>query len=210
MKFLEIIPLYKKILLIAWSFILIFVISFLSIQVYIDSYSSRFIYNDKTKLPKCDAVIVLGASVYKDKTPSPILKERLINAYEIFSDGYAEKIIVSGDHRNDDYDEVNTMKNFLIDKGIKDYDILTDDFGLDTYESIYRAKTIFKVNSLIIATQDFHIKRALYISRKLDIKAYGYPCKNKVYNNMKYLNFRESLAKVKAVFETDFFKSIDN
>lgn len=205
MKNLERIPIYKRIVLIVWSFVLIFVISFLFIQIYVDTYSARFIYNDKAKLPKCEAVLVLGASVYKDKTPSPILEERLMNAYEIYSEGYAKKIIVSGDHRSDDYDEVTTMKNFLTEKGIKDGDILMDHAGLDTYQSIYTAKTIFKVNSLIISTQDFHVKRALYISRKLGIKAYGYPCKNKTYNNIKSLNFRESLAKVKAVLGTDFF-----
>ncbi len=206
LKFLEKIPLYKKLLLIAGTLFLIFVILFISIQIYVDSYAAPFIYNDKKDFPKCDAVMVLGASVYKNGTPSPILEERLINAYEMYKDGYAKKIIVSGDHQTEDYDEVNTMKNFLIKKGVKEEDIFMDHAGFDTYDSMYRAKMIFKVNSLIISTQNFHIKRAVYISRRLGTKAYGYPCEDKEYYNIKYLNFRESLAKIKAVFETDILK----
>lgn len=206
MKFWKKIALYKKILLIKGILTLIFVVLFVSIQIYVDSYSKDFIYNNISDFPKCDAVVVLGASVYKNGTPSPILEERLMNAYEIYNKGYAKKIIVSGDHGSEDYDEVNTMKKFLMDKGIKQEDIFMDHAGFDTYDSMYRAKMIFKVNSLIIATQNFHIKRAVYISRRLGTKAYGYPCEDKSYYNLKYLNFRESLAKVKAVFETDIIK----
>ncbi len=196
----------NKILIIIFSLIFIFIIFFIAIQLYVDNYAKPFIINKKTEFPKCDAVVVLGASVYKNGSPSPILKERLLHAYELYKDGYAKKIIVSGDHGTEDYNEVNTMKNYLIEKGVKDEDIFMDHAGFDTYDSMYRAKEIFKVNSLIISTQSFHIKRAVYISRKLGTEAYGYPCEDKAYYNMKYLNFRESLAKVKAILETDILK----
>ena len=98
------------------------------------------------------------------------------------------------------------MKNFLIEKGVKDEAIFMDHAGFDTYDSMYRAKNIFKVKSLIISTQEFHIKRAVYISRKLGCEAYGYPCEDKKYYNMAALNTRESLAKVKAILETDIIK----
>ncbi len=200
------IPLLKKLLIIFSILAMIFIILFFSLQLYVDNFSKPYIYNDKANFPNCDAVMVLGASVYKNGTPSPILKERLLQAYELYKEGYAKKIIVSGDHGSDDYDEVNTMKNFLIEKGIKDEDIFMDHAGFDTYDSMYRAKMIFKVNSLIISTQNFHIKRAVYISRKLGTKAYGYPSEDKKQYNMAYLNFRESFAKIKAVLETDILK----
>lgn len=185
---------------------LVFAIFFLLIQLYVNNYSKPYVFYDKEKIPNCNAVMVLGASVYSDGTPSPVLKDRLLYAYEIYTNKKADKIIVSGDHATVDYDEVNTMKNYLLDLGVKDEDIFMDHAGFDTYDSMYRAKEIFKISSLIICTQNFHIKRAVYIANKLGIKAYGYPCEDKEEYNMVYLNIRESLAKVKAVTETDILK----
>lgn len=196
----------KYILKYIFTLSLVFAVFFIAIQIYVDSYSRKFIFTDKNEIPSCQAIMVLGASVYSDGTPSPILKERLLYAYEMYVDKKADKIIVSGDHATTDYDEVNTMKNYLLELGVKDEDIFMDHAGFDTYDSMYRAKEVFKVSSLIISTQNFHIKRAVYIANKLGIKAYGYPCEDKEIYNMAYLNARESLAKVKAVIETDLLK----
>lgn len=189
-----------------FTFFLVFLIFFVLVQMYVDNYSKPYISEKSEEIPKCQAVMVLGASVYSDGTPSPILKDRLDKAYEIYTSKKADKIIVSGDHGTKDYDEVNTMKNYLLALGVKDEDIFMDHSGFDTYDSMYRAKEIFKISSLIISTQNFHIKRAVYIANKLGIEAYGYPCEDKKSYNMTYLNIRESLAKVKAVFETDVLK----
>lgn len=189
-----------------FTIFLIFAIFFVLIQLYVNSYARPYVFTDKDKLPKCDAVMVLGASVYSDGTPSPVLSDRLLYAYEIYTSGKAGKIIVSGDHATTDYDEVNAMKNYLLNLGVNDEDIFMDHAGFDTYDSMYRAKEFFKISSLIISTQGFHIKRAVYIANKLGIKAYGYPCEDKKAYNMAYLNVRESLARVKAVIETDILK----
>lgn len=197
---------FKNILRYILTLFLVFVIFFVLIQLYVDTYSKPYIFTDEEKISHCQAVMVLGASVYSDGTPSPILKERLLKAYEIYKDEKADKIIVSGDHGTKDYDEVNTMKNYLLNLGVKDEDIFMDHAGFDTYDSMYRAKEIFKISSLIVSTQNFHIKRAVYIANKLGLEAYGYPCEDKESYNMAYLNARESLAKVKAVCETDILK----
>lgn len=196
---------FKKLLKILLIPVIIIIAGFLGVQIYIDSYSEPYIINEKNA-PICDAVMVLGASVYPDGTPSPVLEDRLRYAYDLYVSGKAPKILVSGDHGEKDYDEVNTMRNYLIKMGIPKEDIFMDHAGFDTYDSMYRAKTIFKIEKLLVSTQKFHISRAVYIARKLGLDAYGYPCEDKSIYNMQYLYFRESLAKVKAVIETDILK----
>lgn len=186
--------------------IILVLIVFLGIQIYVDFFASPYITTDSSDTPVCDAVMVLGASVYSNGTPSPVLEDRLLYAYTLYNEKKASKILVSGDHGKNDYDEVNTMRNYLMDLGVPKEDIFMDHAGFDTYDSMYRAKTIFKIEKLLISTQNFHIDRAVYIARKLGMEAYGFPCEDKSIYNMTYLNFRESFAKVKAVVETDIIK----
>ncbi len=90
-----------------------------------------------------------------------------------------------------------------MDKGVPRKNILLDHAGFDTFDSIYRAKEIFQVKSMVISTQNFHIKRAIYIARRIGIEAYGYPSPDRESYNMGWFNLRESIAKVKAVWDTD-------
>lgn len=195
----------KKIFKIILIPVILFLTVFLGVQIYVDSYASPYM-TDIENAPICDAVMVLGASVYSNGKPSAILADRLQYAYDLYKAGKAPKILVSGDHGTADYDEVNTMRDYLTELGVPKEDIFMDHAGFDTYDSMYRAKTIFKIEKLLISTQNFHINRAVYIARKLNIDAYGYPCRDKKCYNMEYLNLRESLAKVKAVIETDILK----
>lgn len=185
-----------------------FLTVFLGIQIYVDLYSSRYI-NNLTNSPVCDAIIVPGASVYSDGTPSEILADRLRNAYALYKSNKAPEIIVSGDHRTDDYNEVDAMRDYLIKLGVSTEDIITDHSGFNTYDSMNHAKSIFKIKSLLVSTQNFHAARSVYIARKLDIDAYGCPCEDKNMYNMKHLNLRESLAKVKAVVEIEIFRNFN-
>lgn len=181
------------------------IIVFLWLQYYVDALSNDYIVSLENA-PVCDAVLVLGARVYDDYTPSPILAERLDYGYDLYINGKAEKIVVSGDHGRENYDEVNAMKTYLMNKGVPREDIFLDHAGFDTYDSMYRARDIFQIKSILISTQQFHINRSIYIARKLGLEAYGYPSADKEVYNMGYLNFRESLAKCKAVAETEVFK----
>jgi len=149
--------------------------------------------------------MVLGAMVHGE-TPSPVLEDRLLFAYELYKTGKAKKILVSGDHGREEYDEVNAMKQFLLDKEVPAEDIFMDHAGFNTYDSMYRAKEVFQVRTLIISTQKFHINRALYLAEKMGIEAYGYPSPDKDLYNMEVLNTREGLAKVKAFLDADILK----
>lgn len=178
---------------------------FAAIQVYINKSAKPYLVTLESA-PEAEAVIILGAMVYSNGSPSPILRDRLDYGYELYISGKVQKILVSGDHGTEGYDEVNAMRDYLLAKGVPREDIFMDHAGFDTYDSMYRAKEIFGIDTLIISTQQFHMSRAVYIARRLGINAYGYPSEDKDIYNMTYLNLRESLAKVKAFIETDILR----
>ena len=151
---------------------------------------------------KYDAILVLGAGVWGE-SPSPMLADRLDKAIEIYLKGYASKIIMSGDHTKLNYDEVNVMKDYAINKGIPSEDIFMDHAGVSTYDSIYRAKYIFKANSIIIVTQKYHLYRSIYIADSLGIHAKGIMAEDIKYSGMLFRYVREILARDK-----DFIKCI--
>ena len=177
-------------------------IVFFLVQLHIGRSAKPYLLNSAAEAPVCDAVMILGALVYSSGAPSPIVADRLDYGYELYTHGKAKKILVSGDHGQKYYDEVNAMMNYLLDKGVPREDIFMDHAGFNTYDSMYRARDIFRVESLLISTQEFHIGRSVYIARRLGIEAYGYPCEDKAIYNMPYLNLRESLARVKAFWDT--------
>jgi len=183
--------------------ILIFISAafFFGAQIYIVQATNNYLLGDASSAPVSDAVMVLGAMVYNNGKPSPVLRARLDYGYELYALGKAKKILVSGDHGRVDYDEVNIMKDYLMAKGVPREDIFMDHAGFNTYDSMYRARDIFCIKTLLICTQDFHIARSVYIARSLGIDAYGYPCRDdtayKTYNKL-----RESLARVKAIADT--------
>lgn len=149
-----------------------------------------------------DCILVLGAGIWGDK-PSPMLEDRLLQAISLYNNNVSSKIIMSGDHGKQDYDEVNIMKQFAIEKGIPSENIFMDHAGFSSYESIYRAKEIFGAKKIIIVTQKYHLYRALYIANKLGIEARGVGADPRQYAGATYREFREILARNK-----DFVKCI--
>ena len=154
------------------------------------------------KLSEADCILVLGAGVRRTG-PSPMLEDRLKTAIELYNKGIAPKILVSGDHEHDDYDEVNVMKNYLKENGIPSEDIFMDHAGLSTYDSIYRAKKIFKASKIVIVTQKYHLYRALYIANSIDLNAYGVSANKQKYAFQAKRDIREIAARIK-----DFFQCI--
>ena len=138
----------------------------LGINLYVKSSTKNQIIenNDYSNLKDIDCIVVLGAGIWGDK-PSPMLEDRLLQAIDLYQNNVSSKIIMSGDHGKQDYDEVNTMKNFAIDKGVPSESIFMDHAGFSSYESIYRAKEIFGAKKIVIVTQKYHLYRALYIER---------------------------------------------
>lgn len=147
-----------------------------------------------------DCILVLGCGVGEDGTPSWMLSDRLDRAIELYNSGAAPKIIMSGDHGRKEYDEVNIMRQYAIDRGIPEEDIFMDHAGFSTYESIYRAKEIFCVADMIIVTQKYHLYRALYISERLGINAVGVHSDYRNYYGQTGRDLREIAARCKDFF----------
>ena len=180
-------------------------VSLFSINAYVKGSTKDKIITsaEATELSDVSCIVVLGCQVWDDGTPSAILKDRLNRAIELYDLGVAPKIIMSGDHGQVEYDEVNAMKQFAVDKGIKSEDIFMDHAGFSTYETMYRAKEIFDADKIIVVTQDYHLYRSLYIAEKLGLQAYGVSSDYVTYSGQSMREFREILARNK-----DFLKCI--
>lgn len=151
-----------------------------------------------------DCILVLGAGVRNGK-PTDMLADRLLTAIDLYNKNVAPKIIMSGDHSKANYDEVNIMKAFAIEKGVPSTDIFMDHAGFSSYESIYRAKEIFEAKKIVIVTQKYHLYRSLYIANKLGVEAYGVSADLRKYIGQSYRELREVLARDKD-FVKCFFK----
>ena len=162
------------------------------------SASDRIITSEEAaRLTDVDCILVLGCQVKDDGTPSDMLKDRLTRGIEVYNLGAAPKLLMSGDHGREDYDEVGTMKQYAIDAGIASEDIFMDHAGFSTYETVYRAKEIFEADKVIIVTQEYHLYRALYIAEQLGVDAYGVSSDLNTYAGQSMRDFREVLARCK-------------
>ena len=143
-----------------------------------------------------DCIMVLGAKVYGSSL-SGILSDRMDVGISLYKQGFAPKLLLSGDHGTDSYDEVSAMKQYAIANGVKEEDIFLDHAGFSTYESVYRAKEIFEVNSIIIVTQKYHLYRALYNAKVLGLDAAGVASDLHTYSNQAQQSIREFIARNK-------------
>ncbi len=148
--------------------------------------------------------IVLGAKVKTDGSPSDILRDRLLTAIDLYETGLIEKILVSGDNGQMEYDEVNAMRVYLLAAEIDADDIFLDHAGFDTYNSMIRAREVFGVTKAIIVTQEYHLPRALYLADAFGIDAQGVAADRQSYLGMLRYETRELLADVKAIFDVTF------
>lgn len=144
-----------------------------------------------------DCLVVLGAAVHPDGTPSSILKDRLDTAYQAYQEGIASKIVVSGDNKSDtSYNEVKVMKHYLVDLGIPSEDIFCDHAGMNTYDSMYRVKNVFGAQNIAIVTQTYHLYRAIFDAHGLGMSAIGIESDLHTYENQSYYDAREIAARV--------------
>ena len=130
---------------------------------------------DEASISSADVIVVLGASVFADGTPSGILQDRLDDGIALYFAGVAPKIIMSGDNGTASYNEVKAMKQYAIAQGVPSQDIFCDHAGFSTYESMYRAKYVFGCERIVVATQTYHLYRALWSAKSLGMQAEGVP-----------------------------------
>lgn len=191
----------RTILIVFTALFLLGVLAVAGINIYMIAFSNarKMTSQEAAKLKDVDCIMVLGCGVRGD-SPTPLLADRLQRGVEVFELEAAPKILMSGDHSQEDYDEVNVMKQYALDAGISETDIFMDHAGFSTYESMYRAKEIFGIDKMIIVTQDYHLSRAVYIANKLGIEAYGVASDYRSFSGQLGRDSREVLARVKDLF----------
>ena len=145
--------------------------------------------------PEC--IMVLGAAVNPDGTPSQMLKDRLETGIALYHMGVAPKLLLTGDNGQMEYNEVQVMKNFAVDRGVAEEDIFLDHAGFSTYDSVYRASYVFGVESMVVVTQEYHLYRALYGCNRMGIDAVGASADQAVYRGQEMREGREILARIK-------------
>ena len=171
-------------------------ISALGIDFYVRKSSEKYILDPENAGEGYDCILVLGCGVHGE-TPSHMLEDRLMQGIELYENGASAKMLMSGDHGREGYDEVNVMKNFAIERGVPSENIFMDHAGFSTYESMYRARDIFKAEKILIVTQDYHLYRAVYDARALGLEAYGVASNPRSYAGQLYRDIREILARNK-------------
>lgn len=172
------------------------------INSFVKASASKYILDAADVDCDYDCVLILGCKVNGD-SPSTMLRDRLSQGVALYGVA-SDKLLMTGDHGKDGYDEVGVMKAYAEDAGIPSEDIFEDHAGFSTYESMYRAKEIFKAEKILIVTQEYHLYRAVYDARALGLDAYGViaePSMN--YGGQTYRDIREILARSK-----DFLFSI--
>ena len=169
------------------------------ISVRISSYGDIHTVDSISASEPYDCILVLGAGV-KEDSPSDMLRDRLDTAIELYKKGIAPKLLMSGDHGDVDYDEVNVMKNYAIEHGVPSEDIFMDHAGFSTYESMYRAKEIFGAGRVVVVTQKYHLYRALYIGRSFGMDVCGVSADLNDYKGEILFEAREFVARFKDFF----------
>lgn len=199
-------PLFLKIAIPILCAALLCFIGVGAINIYMLSSVSDLIVSpeDAAKLDNVDCVIVLGCLVKKDGTPSDMLADRIETGISLYELGVSDKLLMSGDHGQKEYNEVGTMKDYAIAAGVPSEDIFMDHAGFSTYESVYRAKEIFGAKKIVIVTQEYHLTRALYIAKSLGIEAYGVSADIRTYSGQLVRDGREMLARAKDFAYTVF------
>ena len=195
----------KKFLIFISIIILVILVVIFGINSYVLFNYDKKILSEKEahKLKDVDCILILGAGI-KNGGPSDMLRDRLIEGSKLYQNNNIKKIIVSGDHSHDNYDEVVVMKDYLINKlNIPSDDIYKDHYGIATYDSIYRAKEVYSCQKMIIVTQKYHLYRSLYLADKIGIDAYGVSASLEPYRGQLWREIREILARDK-----DFVKGL--
>ncbi len=163
---------------------------------------SRIVTSEDAAELAADCILVLGAGVRADGTPSHMLEDRLLTGISLYNEGVSPKLLMSGDHGRVEYDEVNTMKDFAMEKGVPSADVFMDHAGFSTYDSLYRARDIFGAERVVIVSQGYHLYRALYVAESLGLEAVGVSADLRTYHGQAMREIRELLARTKDLVYT--------
>jgi len=160
--------------------------------------------------PSGQVAIIFGAGLRRDGTPTAVLRDRVETGVQLYFDGKVEKLLMSGDNSLVEYNEPEAMRQYAISLGVPEQDIVLDYAGRRTYDTCYRAKSIFGLESALLVTQKFHLPRALFLCNVLGVKATGVEANNNYYlkRTRFFWNVREQFATFTAFMDVFVEKPI--
>ena len=197
----------KKILKRGGLVVLIFILGTalvtLAINIWMIMAARKYVHNDIDSIPNRTTVLVLGSQT-RGRILSPVLQDRVDAGINMMETSKGEKLLLSGDHGQIYYDEVNAMRLYVLEHApdIREEDIFMDHAGFSTWDSMYRARDVFQVKDVLIVTQEFHISRAVCMARSLGLDAVGYAVNQDRFRgqSLRAWQFREYFARVKAFY----------
>lgn len=154
-------------------------------------------------VPAKRVAIVFGAGLLRDGSAGPVLRDRVETAVQLYQQGKVKKLLMSGDNRFVEYNEPEAMRQYALDLGIPNDDIVLDYAGRRTYDTCYRAKAIFQVDSAILVTQAFHLPRALFLCNSFGVESTGVEADNAYFRKISrlYWHTRELFATAQSVWD---------
>ena len=177
------------------------------INIGIIAAARKYVYRDAGSVPERTAILVLGSQTRGTRL-SPVLQDRVEAGISLIRNKKGKKLLLSGDHGQRYYDEVNAMRIYVLANApdIREEDIFMDHAGFSTWDSMYRARDVFEVKDLLIVTQEFHISRAVCMARSLGLDAVGYGINQDKFSgrSLRSWQLREYFARVKAFLSITF------
>jgi len=180
------------------------VVSVFAISLSIKAKTSSDIVSEaqSSDIQNIDHIIILGAGLRPDGSPSDMLADRLSVGVALLEHHPNAKLILTGDNSGDHYNEVASMKKYVLEMGVEEEAIIEDGRGYSTYESLYHIKNDLNAQNVIIVTQEYHLYRALYVAEQMGMDAVGVSANLRSYSRQTYRSIREHLARVKDFFYT--------
>jgi len=187
----------KALRVILWIFIVLCLYAFL-VNFYVSFWGGKKILTaEEAGAMRYDCILVLGCGVWAGGVPSHMLQDRLDTAIDLYFSGAGKKLLMSGDHGTADYNEVQVMRDYALAAGVPAEDIFMDHAGFCTYDSICRAKRIFRVESLVVVTQKYHSFRAVFLAEAFGMEAVAVTANPRAYVGAAYREAREVIARNK-------------
>lgn len=155
-------------------------------------------FSNINDVPTMQTALLLGTNpkTRDGKRPSSFYLARINATAELYKHGKFRQLIISGDRR-EGYDEPQTMRHDLIERGVPDSIIMMDGQGYRTLLSLKNSKQYFGIHDMIIISQKWHNERSIFLADKMNIKAVGYNADDVSHPRAIWTHIRELLARVK-------------
>lgn len=185
--------LYSSIAILA---ILVIIVALCNISV--DRNAEGRTFSNINDVPTMQTALLLGTNpkTRDGKRPSSFYLARINATAELYKHGKFRQLIISGDRR-EGYDEPQTMRHDLIERGVPDSIIMMDGQGYRTLLSLRNSKQYFGIHDMIIISQKWHNERSIFLADKMNIKAVGYNADDVHHPRAIWTHIRELLARVK-------------